>query len=270
MKTSGILFILFLLILAGCQKDSTTTTTSQPGDNNSSEGSIVISDRTFEGLNGLVYGYIATSGLKSGTLGTCPSITATLNASFPIIITCDWGTGCISAEDGITRSGKIIVSLSGLMNVVSSVATFTFNNFVNDGNKITGVHKITYKGLNTGNNLPRYNVFTEAKIEFPDKKFIDYRAEHIRLHAEGSSTLTLTDDVWRIEGSSSGKTREGVAWTANYPSALVKKASCKWFSSGTVLITPMGEPARTINFGDGICDNKATLTIGDKTINIEL
>jgi hypothetical protein len=271
MKTSGILFILFLLILAGCQKDSTTTSTPQPGDENSPEGSIVISDQTFEGLNGLATNYFAANGLKSATLGTCPAISSTAFTSFPITITCDWGTGCTSAEDGITRSGKITLSLSGLMNVTNSVATFSFIDFVNDGNKITGVHKITYKGLNANNNWPRYEVLTEAKIEFPDKKFITYRAVYTRLQSEGSATpLILADDVWRIEGSSSGTTREGIAWTASYPSALVKKNSCKWFSSGSILITPEGELPRTINFGDGTCDNQATLTIGDKTINIEL
>lgn len=271
LKITWISSILIVLMVAGCQKDSTTTTTPQPGDMNTSEGSIVICDQTFEGLNGLVNNYFAASGLKSGTLGSCPSINVTLTTSFPIVITCDWGTGCTSAEDGITRSGKISVSLSGLMNVTNSVATFTFTDFVNDGNKITGVYRITYKGLNAGNNWPRYAVFTEAKIEFPDKKFISYRAENIRLQSEGSATpLILSDDVWRIEGSSSGTTREGVAWTASYPSALVKKASCKWFSSGSVLVTPTGGVPCTINFGDGACDNKATLTIGDKTTNIEL
>lgn len=271
MKTSGIFFILFLLILAACQKDSTTTTIPQPGDKNSPEGSIVIGDQTFEGLNGLATGYFSTNGLKSATIGTCPAISATAFTSFPITITCDWGTGCTNAEDGIARSGKITVSLSGMMNVANSVATFSFIDFVNDGNKITGVHKITYNRLNANNNWPRYEVLTEAKIEFPDKKFITYRATYTRLQSEGSATpLILADDVWRIEGNSSGTTREGIAWTASYPSALVKKNSCKWVSSGSILITPEGDLPRTINFGDGNCDNKATLTIGDKTINIEL
>ncbi len=271
MKLTCLYSVLIVLILAGCQKDTTTTTTPLPGDKNTSEGSIVIGDKTFDGLNGLVFGQISTSGLKSGVLGTCPSVTATLNASFPVAITFDWGTGCTSADDGITRSGKITASVSGMMNMASSVITFTFTDFVSEGNKISGVHKITYMGLNTGNNWPRYAVFTEAKIEFPDKKFITYRAEYVRLQSEGSATpLIIADDVWRIEGNSSGITREGVAWTASYPSAVVKKASCKWFSSGSVLVTPQGELPRTINFGDGTCDNKATLTIGDKTIDILL
>ena len=270
LKITCISLILIVLMLTGCQKESTITT-AQPGDKNTSEGSIVIADKTFDGLNGLVFGQITASGLKSGTLGTCPSITATLTTSFPVSITFDWGTGCTSADDGITRSGKITASVSGMMNMVSSVLTFTFTDFVSEGNKISGVHKITYLGLNTGNNWPKYSIFTEAKIEFPDKKFINYRAEYIRLHAEGSATpLIIADDVWRTEGKSSGKTREGINWTASYPSAIVKKASCKWFSSGSVLITPEVGPSCIIDYGDGTCDNKATLKIEEKTINIEL
>ena len=231
----------------------------------------MVGDQAFEGLNGLVFGQISTSGLKAGTLGTCPSITATLNAAFPVSIAFDWGTGCTSADDGIMRSGKITAAVSGMMNTQSSVVTFTFSDFSSNGNKISGVHRITYMGLNAGNNWPRYAIFTEAKIEFPDTKFINYRAEYVRLQSEGSATpLNISDDVWRIEGTSSGTTREGIAWTASYPSAVVKKASCKWFSSGTVKITPEGGVAHTIDYGDGACDNKATLTIADKTIDILL
>jgi hypothetical protein len=269
-KINCISSILIVLLLAGCQKDSTITN-ALPGDKNTSEGSIIVGDQAFEGLNSLVFGQISASGLKAGTLGTCPSITPTLNASFPVSIAFDWGTGCTSADDGITRSGKITAAVSGMLNMASSVITFTFTDFSSNGNKISGVHKITYLGLNAGNSWPRYAIFTEAKIEFPDNKFINYHAEYVRLQSEGSDTpLNISDDVWRIEGNSSGTTREGIAWTANYPSALVKKASCKWFSSGSVKVTPQGDVSRTIDYGDGTCDNKATLTTGDTTIDILL
>ncbi len=259
-----------VVLLIGCQKEDSTNTSSQPGDANSSEGSILISDRTFEGLNGFTDNYLATSGLKSLPL-TCPVITVSPLTSFPVTVTVDWGTaGCTSADDNIARKGQITVSLSGMMNVANSAATFTFKDFVSDGNRISGTHRITYLGLNAGNNWPRYSVFTEARITFPDNKYITYRAEYIRLKSEGASTATQDDDVWRIEGHSSGVTKEGVSWTASYPSALVKKNSCKWFSSGSVLITPEGMTPRTIDFGDGSCDNKATLKIGDQTYNIEL
>ena len=267
-KITTILSGLVILIVAGCQKD--TTTSSLPvTDISSSERSAIIADQTFDGLNGLTNNLFSTAGLKSATV-TCPSLSVSLTTSFPIVITGDWGTGCTNTEDGITRSGKISVSLSGMMNKANSVATFTFIDFVSNGNKITGTHKITYNGLNPGNNWPRYTVLTDARIEFSDQKFMTYHAEFVRLQSEGAATLAWADDVWRIEGSSSGTTREGVAWTASYPSAIVKKMACKWFSSGSVVVTPAGGVPRTIDFGDGTCDNKATVKIGDVTSIIEL
>lgn len=261
-----------LLILGGCQKDSTTNyVVPEAGSTNSSESTVVMADATFEGLNGYVESYLSLSGLKSSPIPIlCPSISATLTTTFPINISLDWGTGCSSALDTTIRSGKLYISLSGKMNVPNSVATFTFYNFVSNGNTITGTHRITCVGLNAGNSWPRYKIFTEAKIEFPDKKFMTYRAEYVRLKSEGSATAALDDDVYRIEGSSSGKDRNGRTWSASFPSALVKKNSCKWFSSGSVLITPQGELPRTINFGEGTCDNKATLKIGDKITTISL
>ena len=254
------------IVFLGCEKVATTE--QEPGSQNSVEATAVNSLTTFDGLNSMTDLAFNTNNLKSGTLGTCPIVTANI-AQVPYILTFDWGTGC-TGDDGVARSGKIIISLTGLMNVPSNVATFTFVDFFNDGNKITGVHRITYAGLNTANNWPRYEVFTEAKITFPDNTFITYRSEQIRLMAEGSSTTSWTDDVWRIEGTSTGKTRAGVSWAATCNQALVKKNSCNWFSSGTLVVTPEGGLARTVDFGDGACDNKATLTIADKTINLEL
>ena len=267
-KITTILSGLVILMVAGCQKD-TTTPSSQVTDISSSERSLVIADQTFDALNNLTGSYFNSVGLKTASL-TCPLMTATLTTAFPLVFTLDWGTGCTSADDGITRSGKISVSLSGFMNVANSSATFTFTDFVSNGNKITGTHKITYVGLNSNNNWPRYTVLTDARIEFADQKFMTYHAEFVRLQSEGTATLAWNDDVWRIEGTSSGTTREGIAWTATYPSALVKKMSCKWFSSGSVLVTPTGGVPRTVDFGDGTCDNKATVKIGDVTTIIEL
>ncbi len=263
--------VAIFLIVGACQKDSNSGAIAPKVQTAlTSESSVVMADATFEGLNGYVESYLSLTGLKAITIGSCPIITASLTTTFPVSISLDWGTGCSSLLDTTVRSGKLYISLSGKMNVPNSVATFTFSNFVSNGNVITGTHRITYVGLNAGNSWPRYQIFTEAKIEFPDKKFMTYRAEYVRLQSEGSATVSQDDDVYRIEGASSGTTREGTTWTAKFPSALVKKNSCKWFSSGSVLVTPQGELPRTINFGDGTCDNKATMTIGDKTTTITL
>lgn len=264
---SAILIVSIGFIINGCQKDSVTAKAPQPYDQNSTESSSVVALNTFDALNALTDQTFSTDHLKLYTIGTCPVVT--IQTAAPITLTFDWGTGCLGT-DSIMRKGKITIVLSGLMNVTGSVATFTFSDFYSSGNKISGVHTITYAGLNPGSTWPRYEIHTDAKITFPDGKFITYQSDYHRLLSAGATTASWTDDTWRIEGTWSGTTRDGVSWTATCNNALVKKATCDWFDSGILVITPAGGVARTINYGDGTCDNKATLTIGGQTINIKL
>jgi hypothetical protein len=144
-------------------------------------------------------------------------------------------------------------------------------NYIVDGKKISGTTKITYQGLNTGNNWPRYSIVTEGKIEFADKRLISYRSESVRLQAEGAGTTTINDDVWRTEiHSASGINIDGMKWTAKTTKVMIKKGDCKWYNSGTLVITPEKGDVKTIDFGDGSCDNKATLKIGNNTTEITL
>ena len=44
----------------------------------------------------------------------------------------------------------------------------------------------------------------------------------------------------------------------------------KFFTSGTITHTPNNKPTRIIDYGDGTCDNKATVTINGKSYDILL
>lgn len=87
---------------------------------------------------------------------------------------------------------------------------------------------------------------------------------------EGKDTSSLLNDSWRMEGASSDVNKDGTKRSAKTTKALVKKGDCKWFNSGTFVITPTKGDVKTIDFGDGACDNKATLKIGNKTTEITL
>ena len=255
-----------------CQKESgTTVADNSPFNESSVEKNAVVAAATFDELNDFAQSGFDSNNLKALnlTFGSCPAINVNFT-TLPFSVTLDWGTGCKNS-DGVTRSGKINLSLSGMMNEKNSVATMKIENYVVDGKKITGVTKITYLGPNTGNNWPRYGVLSEGKIEFADKSSVTYRSESVRLQAEGAGTATIADDVWRTEISSArGVNRDGTAWTAKTTKVMIKKGDCKWYNSGTMVITPEKGDVKTIDFGDGACDNKATLKIGDKVTEITL
>jgi hypothetical protein len=269
---SSFLIVIIFLFICACQKDNSTATTDKtPFNANSVEKNAVVATAAFDELNDFAQSGFDATNLKGAILsfGSCPSVSVNFMTS-PFSITLDWGTGCLGS-DGITRSGLIRISLTGLMNEKNSVATLKIENYTVDGKKISGTTKITYQGLNPGNNWPRYSVVSEGKIEFTDKSVITYRSESVRLQAEGAGTPAIADDVWRTEiHSANGVNKDGKKWTAKTTKVMIKKGDCKWYNSGTLEITPETGDVKTIDFGDGKCDNKATLKIGDITIDITL
>ena len=262
--------VISLMFVFSCQKEkSSTVIDNTPFSASSVEKNAVVATATFDELNDFAQSGFDATGLKGGSFGSCPAVSVNFMTT-PFSISLDWGTGCLYS-DGITRSGTIVMTLSGLMSEKNSVATMKIENYIADGKKISGTTKITYLGLNTGNNWPRYSIVSEGKIEFPDKGVVTFKSESVRLQAEGTKTTSITDDVWRTEiQSASGVNKDGTKWTGKTTKVMIKKGDCKWYNSGTFVITPENGDVKTIDFGDGTCDNKATLKIGDKTTDIIL
>jgi hypothetical protein len=271
MYFSTLFMIAVLLIINSCQKEnSTVVDENSPFNANSVEKNAIIATTTFDELNNFAQSGFDSKSLKGSdpTFGSCPAISINFTTP-PLSIILDWGAGCKNS-DGITRSGKIIISLNGMMSEKNNVATMKIENYIVDDKKISGVTRITYMGPNAGNSWPKYSVLVEGKIEFTDKSFITYRSEYVRLLAEGAGTPSILDDTWRMEGTSSGVNKDGTKWTAKTSKVIIKKGDCKWFNSGTLVITPDKGDIKTIDFGDGTCDNKATLKVGDKITDITL
>ncbi|MCE1197836.1 MAG: hypothetical protein LWW85_02610 [Marinilabiliales bacterium] len=272
---AGSLLITSLLVNQACKKESATpakVTEDLPYASASVEKNALLAVTSMESVNNFAQvGFISNS-LKAGSLsfGSCPSIVVNYTTP-PYSITLDWGTAC-TGFDGISRTGKVEISLNGLMNVANNVATLKIENFVADGNKITGTSKITSAGPNPGNGWPRYDFVTEGKIVFADQKIITFRYEGVTLQAEGASTPTvLADDVWRTEiHSANGVNQDGTTWTAKTTKVMIRKGDCKWYNSGTYEITPSKGDKITLDFGNGTCDNKATWTKGTQTKEISL
>ena len=87
----------------------------------------------------------------------------------------------------------------------------------------------------------------------------------------GESTLIWSDDVYSITGSASGKSAKGNNFSATITSALIVKLTCKNIVKGTFDFDPgTGKPVRTVDYGDGTCDDVATVTIGSKTYTVHL
>jgi hypothetical protein len=269
---SSFLIVLLFLFIYACKKEThTTAIDNTPFNANSVEKNAVVATSTFDELNDFAQSGFDATGLKGDifSLGSCPAVIVNFMTP-PFSITLDWGMGCING-DGITRSGTINISLSGLMNEKNNVATMKIENYIVDDRKISGTTRITYLGPNPGNSWPRYSIVSDGKIEFTDKSVITYHSESVRLQAAGSGTTSIADDIWRTEiQNANGTNKDGTKWTAKTTKVMIKKGDCKWYNSGTLVITPEKGDLKTIDFGDGTCDNKATIKIGDNTTDITL
>jgi hypothetical protein len=80
----------------------------------------------------------------------------------------------------------------------------------------------------------------------------------------GSATpFDITDDVYSVTGNSSFSDSYGSSLVCNITTALVKPVACHNVTSGVVSFVYDQTVNGTVDFGDGSCDNLATLKIGD-------
>ena len=211
--------------------------------------------------------------LKSATidnayLGDCPVITVN-KTSNPQVMTIDFGTSC-TGKDGKVRSGKVIVT-STAFNTFPSVRDKSFDNYFVDGKKIEGsVTKTISKDQE--NNIRTAVISENVTITFPDgegkatrkaNQTRQYQRNRVQNPADNQVVSWGTVEFTRVSGAKVTKTV-----TADKP--LVFKVSCHHMVSGVVSVSTSNNHSWTIDFGDGTCDNKATLTKNGETKEIKI
>jgi len=215
-------------------------------------------------LSGLLGKGDAAAKSETAVGDTCPVITITHLADgiWPKVITLDFGTGCSGLFDN-TRSGKIIVSVTGPHNQAGSKRTVTFDNYYHNGIKIEGTKVSENLGPNSSQNPVFSNKLTGGKLTFPDGRTVERAFELQREWIMGSTTRNIWDDEFLLTGVTTGKNIKGVAYTNTIITPLHRTRTCRFIISGVIKIEREGSDAVTINYGEGECDAKATVTKGD-------
>lgn len=214
------------------------------------------------------------SQLKSASLASafyltdCPIITINKNAT-PQVITIDFGNSC-TGKDGKVRSGKIIIT-SASFTTFPSVRDKSFDNYSVDSKKIEGT--ITKTISKDQENSIRTAVISEnITITFPDGEGSAKRVANLTRKYQRNTLLNRNDNQIVSWGTVEFTRISGVKVTKTITAAdpLVFKMECHHLVSGTVSVTTSNNRSWTINYGDGECDNIATLTIDDKTKEIKI
>lgn len=191
--------------------------------------------------------------------------TANFPAGGAVTITIDYGeSGCMD-NDGRVRKGKVIAVFNNKWNVDGATANITLENY--------SVGNINYTGsmLLTRNSSTSLS-YAVSNAKCTDGTFtISYECSKTIEKIQGASTDSIwIDDVYKFTGTSAGVNRNGKKFTTKIVEPLIKKNSCKWIDTGVIEVTPEGLATRSFNFGNGTCDDKATVTINGNTYNFVL
>lgn len=188
-----------------------------------------------------------------------------VNGPVNFIIDYNQTSGCPDV-DNITKLGKIKIKSSHKWSAITTqtintvaTATITYVNYVADG--------ITYNGIVTLTRTTNGTIHTiRTQVAggncTKDGWNIYYTCDKsIEQNSNGDALIT---------GSSTGINRDGRSFSASVTTPLFKPFNYKYITSGQLDITPDKLKARTVNFGNGTLDNKATFSVGGQIFEFTL
>jgi hypothetical protein len=264
---SAILLIAVLFIFNGCRKDRDKDLDETLGYDTGIFESV--SNDVDNMLGQVVQDGTVNQRLPSGAnqfnLNGCAIVSHdTLND----IITIDFGNGC-TGSDGRTRSGSISINYSGSYFVAGSSHTVSFTNYFVDTRRIEGARTVTNNGLNVSGNTNWTVVAANMKMTRSDGFWRTWNSTRNREMTQGFGDQVWSNDVYRINGSATGTNSDGNSFSMSITN-LLRDNSCYWIRSGAVAITSANGQTRTVDFGNGACDDQATVTVGGQTRSITL
>lgn len=188
--------------------------------------------------------------------------------SWPKTMLVDFKTGCADAT-GRVRAGTLQIIFSGYFYYPGSVIVVKPLTYTVNGVSVSGSATIT--NISVGNTARYTAVVTGGALKL-DTVSLSYSSNYTLTRTGGELTTSdVSDDIFSIYGTDSLVLSTGIkASTVVKETEPVERAiECAWIGKGKSLVTVNGQTA-TVNFGNGICDDSATVDLGDKVKSIKL
>jgi len=266
-----ITFTGFAFLVTGCKKDNDIqledTTISQDD---------AYAESTFENVSDMAdeaYEIGTGDNLKSYPggrmfLSECATVTMDTTA-FPRMLTIDFGEENCLCNDGKYRRGKIIITFTGRYREPGTVITHNFEDYFVNDNSVDGTKVVTNMGENDNGNL-YFTIEVEGIVQKEDGSTFSWNDSRVREWIQGSDTHNRWDDIYLITGTASGIRPNGLTWEREIMTALRVELACRFIVSGTIELRPEDRPIRLLDYGNGECDNEATVTVDGETYTIYL
>ena len=208
--------------------------------------------------------YATTDAEFRARFGSCATRSYDFNMR---TLTIDFGpTNCL-CPDGRYRRGQILVRFTTdvLTRRAGAVVTRT-NYFVNDNQ-----HTATRTFTDLGQGSFSVDVTNASIIRANNGGTHSWTASWTFTQTAGFGTPQYADDVFSVTGSAAGTNRNGVGYTTTVQSPLTKRGDCfKYFVQGSISISNTKGKTMVLDYGNGACDNTATVSINGRTRTITL
>jgi hypothetical protein len=195
----------------------------------------------------------------------CASVTVLYpdGTPFPRIITIDFGETNCQVRPNLWKRGKVIITVSDSLININANRIVTFDGFYINDQEVTGTRKIT----NLGSNPDGYMVF-DISNDFSVGEW-NRQATGTKTWVAGYDSMDFTDNVFLLDGSSSTTRPNEVVINRTITEPLRIDRSCGYITEGILSIQWNGNSA-IIDFGDGTCDDVATITHNGEVFEIDL
>ncbi len=184
------------------------------------------------------------------------------SAVYPKTITVEFSNWI--GKNGRKKNGIISITQSAKMWKKDAVRTILLSDFViNDSIKIEGLKTVTNKGLVAGKFTIEVKLQDGKVTNLNSGKFITREFTRTRIWDNNSTPLWIWDDSYTITGTASGINKKGYSYTSTIAVAnpLLIKIGCPWIRSGVITIVVEEKKTISIDFGNGNCDKKFTVTV---------
>lgn len=219
------------------------------------------------------------AGYKNGpftaVLGSsCAVVTYdSLNLTDPDTINIDFGTATCMCNDSSTRRGKMTVIYTGNFADSGSTHTVTFANYYTNDDRLSGSFTVTNNGPDSISGNTIFHIDAAGSVLMSVGGQINWYSSKKVEWTIGESTPGWDDNVYMVTGTASGSQGTGRTFISQIYTPILRVLSpgCRrYFTQGSIQIKPTDKALRTLEFGNGSCDNVATIAIDGTLYNVLL
>ena len=219
--------------------------------------------------------YTSSSSERLAT-SVCNGATVTLentdNFATPDTLTIDFGSSNIFCF-GKLRRGKMTAIRTAPYLQPASTTTISFDDYYVNNHKVEGSKTVTNNGVNSDGHLT-FSITKDVEVSLTNGNEISWTANRTRIWIAGENTpLNFTDDIYQIEGNSSGNHSSGGSFSVTITTPITFDMNC-WSDGacarvgGVTQVLPPNGNTRTIDYGNGTCNCNRTITVNGNSYNV--